>query len=431
MRKNITLSIMLAGLMTNSVASTTNEAWKELNTNRDATINIYGVGAKVDADGESSAGAGIMFDSEAVKVKAEGTSDFFKTGAVFKVNPFDANLYFKLGLNYINQKVWSVIDTSTDVNQYSGSVATGYMLTNSFYTEVGGSYTELSGDVFGDYEIVDETTSLAYIEVAKRWESVIGTIDTTANAGQVFHEFTDDESSYGVGVDYYPMDNTKLSYAYQYEKENIVNLYKAQYSFIFVEYDDDISNDTYRASAGIAIAFDDLSDLSTYRAPKNIKTHLSELHRFENIVLNKNMNLQTTRGVQKTAAAIARDTNTTPPTPPPAVNHAPVWTQSSYDTGLTIDDLDDGVRNILDLTTVSSDPDGDTLTYSIVSISIPVSNDQVVWDNSIYISAGVLNVQNLMTNNPSINGDITVVVRVSDGDITSDTSVTFTFVNRQ
>ena len=112
-----------------------------------------------------------MYDSEALKVKLEGTSDFFKTGAVLKVNPFTSNLYFKFGFNYINQKVWSPVNTSTRVNQYSGSFATGYMLTDSFYAEVGGSYTKLNGKVFGDYEVVDEKTSLGYVELAKRWES--------------------------------------------------------------------------------------------------------------------------------------------------------------------------------------------------------------------------------------------------------------------
>ena len=201
------------------------------------------------------------------------------------------------------------------------------MLSDSFYAEIGGSYTKLSGKVFGDYEIKDEKTSLGYVELAKRWESGIGTVDTTANAGKVLHEFRDDEASYGVGVEYYPMDNAKLAYAYQYEKDNIVNIYKAQYSFVFVEYTDSISDDTYKVNAGISIAFDDITDFSTYRAPSNIKTHLSELNRFENIVLAQNMALASSAGVQKTQAAIDRDSLEDTP-----ANHAPTWTASSYDT---------------------------------------------------------------------------------------------------
>ena len=438
MKKYLTLSFLLASLVTDSFAVAENEAWKNFDENRDSTINVYGVASEADVDQDSSAGAGIMFDSEALKVKAEVTSDFFKTGALIKVNPFTPNLYFKLGLNYINQTLYSPVDTSTRVNQYSGAVATGYMLTNSFYAEVGGSTTTLSGDVFGDYEVADESTSLAYIEVAKRWESVIGTVDTTANAGQVFHDFSDDEASYGVGVDYYPMDNTKLSYTYQYEKENIVNIYKAQYSLAFVEYNDNISNETYRAMIGVGIAFGNLLELSSYNLPSNIKTHLSELHRFENIVFNKNMNLQTTNGVQKITPKIVSDTvsdvNTTAEdentTTPPAVNQAPVWTQSSYNTGLTIEDDSDVVKSILDLTTVSSDADGDTITYSIISITVPGS--QTAWNNSLSIDAnGILNASNLQTNDPNIDGDITVVVRATDGSASNDTEVIFGFNNVQ
>jgi hypothetical protein len=392
---------------------------------RDATINIYGVGAKVNSSQNSSAGMGLMYDSEVLKAKVEATSDFVRTGAVLKLNPLDdENLYFKFGLNYLNQKVWSVVNTSTRVNQYSGSFATGYMISDDFYAEIGGSYTKLSGEVFGDYEIKDEKTSLGYIELAKRWESGIGTIDTTANAGKVFHEFRDDEASYGVGIEYYPMDNAKLAYAYQYEEDNIINRYSAQYEYVFVEYVDNISSDTYQVNAGIKIAFDNLFDISTWRMPSSIKPHLSELNRFENIVLAQNMALASSAGVQKTQAAIDRDS--LPDTP---ANHAPTWTASSYDTGLTVDDSSDNAITIKDLTAVSSDADGDAISYSVVSISQPEPLDQTIWNNSVIIQSGVLKVQNLTTNDPNTSGTVTVTVRASDGSSSSDTTVTFTFNN--
>ena len=417
MRK-ITLSLLLAGVASTTFASTTNEAWNDINANRDATINVYGVGAKIDANQDSSAGAGIMYDSEALKVKLEGTSDFLKSGAVLKVNPFTPNLYFKFGLNYINQKVWSVVDTNTRVNQYSTSFATGYMLTDSFYAEVGGSYTKLNGKVFGDYEVVDETTSLGYLEVAKRWESAIGTIDTTANAGKVMYEFSDDEASYGLGLEYYPMDNTRFSYAYQYEKNNASNVVKAQYSFMFVEYANNISRETWSAKAGLSIAFNDITDLSSYRAPANIKLDLSELNRFENIVLSNNMNLQMSRGVEKTAEAIARD-----------ANNAPVWTASSYDTGLEIIDDNDNPKTIKDLTAVSSD--ADAITYSIVSVSVPDSADQSAWNNATYIENGVLKVKNLVTLDPNYDGTVTVTISASATGGSNNTTVSFVFRNTQ
>ena len=396
MKKQLTLSFVLAGLITTSFASTTNEALKDINANRDATINIYGVGAKVDASHDSSAGAGIMFDSEALKVKAEGTSDFFRTGAVLKVNPFEPNLYFKFGLNYLNQKVFSPVNTSTRVDQYSGSFATGYMLSDSFYAEIGGSYTKLSGKVFGDYEIKDEKTSLGYVELAKRWESGIGTVDTTANAGKVFHEFRDDEASYGVGVEYYPMDNAKLAYAYQYEEDNIVNFYKAQYSFVFVEYTDSISDDTYKVNAGISVAFDDITDFSTYRAPSNIKTHLSELNRFENIVLAQNMALASSAGVQKTQAAIDRDAISSP-------------TISLADQ--TVDDNGGGQATDLPAPTVSDVQSG--AVYSIVN--------NTVTGLTINSSTGVMTYDNDINGSNSFN----VTIKVTNPDGGSDTA-TFT-----
>jgi hypothetical protein len=388
---------------------------------RDATINVYGVGAKTDPNQNNTAGAGLMLDSEDFKFKVEGTSDFVKTGAVLKVNPFNENLYFKFGLNYLNQRIYAPDNTNARVNQYSGAFGTGYMIQDDFYVEIGGSHTKLNGTVFGDYQMLDEKTSLAYVEMAKRWESGLGTIDTTANAGRVFHEYSDNENSYGFGVDFYPMDNAKIAYSYQYEKDNIVNNYKAQYSYVFVEFNDNISNDTYNVKAGFAIAFDDIFDISTYKAPTNIKSHLSELHRFENAVLNDNMQLQSTAGVTKTQAAIDRDNV-------PA-NSAPTWTASSYDTGLTITDASDAEQIIKDLTAVSSDADGDPITYSIVSISVP--NQQISWNNSVVIESGVLKVKNLMTNDAETNGNVVVTVRATATGGSSDTTVSFTFNNVQ
>ena len=397
MRK-ITLSLLLVGVASTTFASTT----------RDTTINVYGVGAKVNSNHSNSAGAGIMYDSEDLKVKLEGTSDFVKTGAVLKVNPFTPNLYFKFGLNYINQKVYSVVNTSTRVNQYSGSFATGYMLTDSFYAEVGGSYTKLSGKVFGDYEIVDEKTSLGYVELAKRWESGIGTIDTTANAGKVYHEFTNDESSYGVGVEYYPMDNTKLSYAYQYEKNNISNRYKAQYSYAFVEYNDNISYDTYKVTAGLAVAFDDITDFSTYRAPTNIKSHLSELNRFENIVLSSNMALASGAGVKKTQAAIDRDAvPATPAISSPTISLA----------NQTVNDNGGGLATNLPAPTVTGVTAG--AVYSIVS-------DPTGGKLTINASTGVATWSGNLTSPGTYS--ITIKVTNTDGG-TSSTTFTLTVLN--
>ena len=275
---------------------------------RDATINIYGISAKTDMNQDVTAGAGIMLDSEIIKLKVEGTSDFIKSGLVLKFNPITENWYFKVGANYINQKMYAPDNTNTKVNQYSGALATGYMINNDLYVEIGGSSTKLKGSVFGDYEVVDETTNLGYIEVAKRWESIIGTIDITANAGRINHEFSNNENSYGLGIDYYPLDNAKIGYKYQGEKNNIINIYSAHYGYLFADYADNISTKTYQLTAGFKIAFIDLLDVSTYKMPTNIKPHLSELHRFEDGSFGSNMGIQSTDGVKVTQAAINRET---------------------------------------------------------------------------------------------------------------------------
>nr|WP_321266152.1 cadherin repeat domain-containing protein [uncultured Sulfurimonas sp.] len=373
--------------------------------NRDTTINVYGVGAKVAPNSDNTNGAGLMLDSEDFKFKVEGTSDFIKTGAVLKVNPLDENLYFKFGLNYLNQKIYSPSNTSARVNQYSSALATGYMIQDDFYIEIGGSHTNLNGTLFGDYQMLDEKTSLAYVEMAKRWESGLGTIDTTANAGRVFHEYSDNENSFGAGIDYYPMDNAKLAYSYQYEKDNIVNNYKAQYSYVFVEFNDNISNDTYNVKAGFAIAFDDIFDISTYKAPTNIKSHLSELHRFENAVLNDNMQLQTTAGVTKTQAAIDRDN--TPAISTPTISLA----------DQTVNDNGGGLATDLPAPTVSGVNAG-----AVYSITTGVAG------LTINASTGVMTYDKNLDSNTNESHSITIKVTNTDGG-TSSTTFTLNIVD--
>ena len=401
MIKKLTLSLVLVGLMTNVVAS---------NEVRDSTVNVYGVGTKTDKNQDSSAGVGLMFDSEDIKVKIEGTSDFFKMGGVYKFSLFSPNLYFKAGANYINQKMYSPIDTNTRVDQYSGALSSGYMISNDFYVEIGGAYTQLDGKVFGDYEVKDEETSLAYLELAKRWESTIGTIDTTANAGEVFHEYRSDEFSYGLGLDYYPMNNTKLSYNYQNEENNIASTYAAQYSFFFAEYMDNLSLDTYQVNVGVKVAFDNLFDISTYKAPTNIKSHLSELHRFENVVFSTNMDIQSGAGVQKSAEAIVRDNLPyTPAVNPPATNHAPTGESFTVDAGNT-------ATFTVDLTSHLNDADGDSMIVTYVGSG--VSSGDIVIDNA---NTGITGTNAKITVSDG-TGNGYIDYTVTDG---TDTSVTY------
>jgi len=110
-------------------------------------------------------------------------------------------------------------------------------------------------------------------------------------------------------------------------------------------------------------------------------------------------------------------------------NHAPVWTASSYNTGITVIDDNDNAKIIKDLTAVSSDADGDNLTYTIVSVTPSNNGDQTAWNNSVYVENGVLKVHNLLTNNPNIDVTVSVVLKVSDGTSSSNTTVNFDFLN--
>jgi hypothetical protein len=113
-------------------------------------------------------------------------------------------------------------------------------------------------------------------------------------------------------------------------------------------------------------------------------------------------------------------------------NLAPTWTASSYNTGIDINDSTNAQQTIFDLTTVSSDFDGDEITYSIENITPPHVGDQTRWENSTYIDAsGVLKVQNLTINDPNIDGTVIVTIRATADGGYNDANVSFTFTDTQ
>ncbi|WP_303662764.1 hypothetical protein [Sulfuricurvum kujiense] len=307
---------------------------------RNDLISVYGVNAKTDANHPSHNGGGLFYNTEALKVMMENTAEFFKVGTVIKFNPFDEKLYFKLGGNYINQRLYAPDNTSAKVNQYSAALGAGYMIDDDLYVELGGSTTKLEGSAIGTvYAIDDERTNRAYAEIAKRFDTSVGTLDTTFNAGRVYKEFTKDENSYGAGVDYYPTSNVKLGYYYTHTDNAIANTYSLSYGYLTASYSESLSQKTHYASLGVQFAFSDISDLSTYRMPTNIKPHLSELHAFEQMTFGANMNLQSSNGVHRTTALTDNATTASPPT----LDSATATTINT--TAGTFADTD-GVRNV-------------------------------------------------------------------------------------
>ena len=114
------------------------------------------------------------------------------------------------------------------------------------------------------------------------------------------------------------------------------------------------------------------------------------------------------------------------------VNQPPEWTQASYDTGLTITDANDDPKVILDLASRCSDPEGDTITYTVESVhSSGAPLDEPKIKNSLYVENGVLKIHNLMTNDPDFDGTITVTVKASATGGSSNTDILFVFHNTQ
>jgi len=287
--KNVLLTSLVAGVLVGSLHA----------SEKDVTVSIYDVSSKLDKNRSSKHGLGVKFDNELTKISVESNSDFFRAGAILRLNSLADGLYVKLALNYLNQELYITTGQSDRVNQYSGAFDAAYMLREDIYIKVGGSITELHGTKIGTSEIKNETTSLAYVELVKRWETGIGIIDTSTNVGEIYYEHRSDEFSYGIGVDYYPVNNMKIGINHQNEDNNIQNTYALQYGYVFGTFADNVSTDTWQGTAGVKIAFNNLFDVSTWKAPTEIAPHLSELNRFEAVTSTENMEVQSSDGVEE------------------------------------------------------------------------------------------------------------------------------------
>ncbi|SMN15354.1 hypothetical protein CRYPA_1402 [uncultured Candidatus Thioglobus sp.] len=106
------------------------------------------------------------------------------------------------------------------------------------------------------------------------------------------------KKSYGIALDYYPSVNTKLSASSQFERGNNINRLGVKHKHWFANVQRNTSQNTHKIELGLSFAFDSNFDFSTY-STNNTMPHLSELHRFEDIVLAHNMNIQNTKGVNR------------------------------------------------------------------------------------------------------------------------------------
>ena len=253
-------------------------------------ISIYGVKSK---DKNISNGVGLFYNTQNLKVKVEGSDTVFKTGAIATFNPFQTSTYINIGANYINQNVQENDSTHNDFNQYSSAVAVGYILHNDVYVEVGENISSLNGlQVSQDTKASSQIIKNTYMQIGKRFEIPIGTIDTHLNSSQIYNTLAAKEENYESRINYYLDDAIKIGYAYSINQDQICNAYSLNLSYFSTEYMKNITQDSYNVTLGIKANFTDITNFSTYKPLSKIKKRLARAQKFDNLILHNNMNLR-------------------------------------------------------------------------------------------------------------------------------------------
>lgn len=257
---------------------------------RTKQMSIYGVKSE---DRNTTNGVGLFYNTQNLKVKVEGSGTAFKTGAVVTYNPFRTSTYINIGANYINENLPENDSISNNFNQYSSAVAVGYMLYNDLYVELGENISRLNGyQILEDNKASSQITKDTYSQIGKRFETPIGTIDTHLNSSQIYNTLTAKEENYESSINYYLNDAIKVGYSYRMNQNKICNGYSIDFNYLSTEYTKNIAQDSYNITVGLKANFTDITNFSTYKPTSKVKKHLSKSHKFDNIILQKNMHLR-------------------------------------------------------------------------------------------------------------------------------------------
>jgi hypothetical protein len=209
----------------------------------------------------------LSYSTEDLKIVIGGASDLFGTNVLYKFDPMhDRKWFVKTGAGYSYQQF-----STAKYTALFGSLASGYMVQDNLYIEVGGSATKLDSD----NAITDETTKNVGIHATKRWESAIGTLDTSVGVNRIYQNISN-ENYYIGAINYYPVDNARLGFSYSYSEQSISNNFAFAYGYLYANYTNNITYDSRNVTVGIQCAFSNVTDFSSYKMPTNIKPHISE-----------------------------------------------------------------------------------------------------------------------------------------------------------
>ncbi len=253
---------------------------------RNKQMSIYGI----QEDKNTTNGVGLFYNTQNLKFKVERSDSAFKTGAMIQTNPFQNPIYVNIGGNYINERIQTTDFHSNNMNQYSGALAVGYNLHNNLYLEAGEHISKLNGSqISEDTSINSSTRKETYAQLGKRFESPIGTIDTQIKGNQIYNTLATKEKNYESSVNYYLDDAIKVGYFYSINQNEISNGYSIDLGYCSTQYTKDITQDSYNLMLGLKANFTDITKLSTYKSTSKVKKQLSKSHKFDNIILQKNM----------------------------------------------------------------------------------------------------------------------------------------------
>ena len=356
------------------------------------------------------------------------TDEFWNKFYEWEDNEGNKISYYKVGTSFLERQMRNPSGESDKVWQLALWWAIGQLDTKrDFYVELWGTYYKIPRNrIANPWDVLS-----AHIELVKRWITDHWVFFGSAGFG-VSRIWWNNYTDGGFKISYSPEGNMAFVWECRTSDSDIPNWFYGQ---IGLQIKGIFSGGGTEVSPYFSFGH---SIWSYCWAGLEYRIGLAEEDLQEKYIFEKSLKNTSVKAQDLIGNKIFDDNTaqtTTTQNNDNTQNQAPVWTQSVYhvwtfrDRNTADDTPINTPQTLLNLNDNVSDANGDTISFSIVSISVPDTIEQGEWNRAIQINNGVLQLVNLGNEDPDSNWTISIVVQARDWTTTENTTINFIFRN--
>lgn len=255
---------------------------------------VYGMSGKRE---DTGAGLGFRGSLKAQRLKLEITEDFVRFANAHRQRLGRSGWYQRIGLNYLNERMYAPDASKVRISQYAGAWALGFQAKNDFLFEWGAGRVYLQGDEIGDrYAMHSEHQQRSYLEVGKRFVLGPNTLDIKGRYKRQRRATQKDPTRWGVKMQFYPRLNARISIDYDDHAGSTQLSVQRDWYFARYKY---IDEKNYEWRVGLKFRYARLLEPKTWVRQWHRPGRLSLSSAFDHLVLNTQHRIRSAGGIRR------------------------------------------------------------------------------------------------------------------------------------